>query len=176
MEKLDLSGFISLADDCGRDRNLEAARFSLRLKDGETKLTVRLPSIRTDSSLWFRGDTKSSCHCQGPPCLCIYLVHLFSVSTPTPPPRLFMLFFVYTLKTHPFLIHEAIPSKSLPLFLSCPNILCHRHLIWRHVNSGKDSSMQLWRSVNGNSLSLCQLFQIPFSNLSCGKIDTFSIL
>lgn len=40
VEKLDLSGFVSLADDCGRDRNLEAARFSLRLKDGETKLTA----------------------------------------------------------------------------------------------------------------------------------------
>ncbi|XP_063076497.1 signal-transducing adaptor protein 2a [Engraulis encrasicolus] len=40
VEKLDLSGFVSLADDCSRDRNLEAARFSLRLKDGETKLTA----------------------------------------------------------------------------------------------------------------------------------------
>lgn len=40
MEKLDLSGFVSLKDDCSRDRNLEAARLILQMKDGETKLTV----------------------------------------------------------------------------------------------------------------------------------------
>lgn len=40
VEKLDLSGFVSLKDDCSRDRNLEAARLILRMKDGETKLTV----------------------------------------------------------------------------------------------------------------------------------------
>lgn len=40
VEKLDLSGFVSLIDDCSRDRNLEAARMNLRLKDGEIKLTV----------------------------------------------------------------------------------------------------------------------------------------
>lgn len=39
-EKMDLAGFVSLKDDCSRDRNLEAARFILRMKDGETKLTV----------------------------------------------------------------------------------------------------------------------------------------
>lgn len=40
VEKLDLSGFVSLIDDCSRDRNLEAARMNLRMKDGEIKLTV----------------------------------------------------------------------------------------------------------------------------------------
>lgn len=40
VEKMDLSGFVSLKDDCSRDRNLEAARLILRMKDGETKLTV----------------------------------------------------------------------------------------------------------------------------------------
>lgn len=40
VEKLDLNGFVSLRDDCSRDRNLEAARLILRMKDGETKLTV----------------------------------------------------------------------------------------------------------------------------------------
>lgn len=40
VEKLDLSGFVSLKDDCSRDRNLEAARLILQMKDGETKLTV----------------------------------------------------------------------------------------------------------------------------------------
>lgn len=42
VEKLDLSGFVSLKDDCSRDRNLEAARLILRMKDGETKITVIL--------------------------------------------------------------------------------------------------------------------------------------
>ncbi|XP_037837869.1 signal-transducing adaptor protein 2a isoform X1 [Kryptolebias marmoratus] len=41
MEKLDLGGFVSLKDDSSRDKNLEAARLILRMKDGETKLTVR---------------------------------------------------------------------------------------------------------------------------------------
>uniref|UniRef100_A0A8B9H5L6 Signal transducing adaptor family member 2a n=1 Tax=Astyanax mexicanus TaxID=7994 RepID=A0A8B9H5L6_ASTMX len=40
VEKLDLSGFVSLIDDCSRDRNLEAARVNLRMKDGEIKLTA----------------------------------------------------------------------------------------------------------------------------------------
>ncbi|KAF5897301.1 semaphorin-4E-like isoform X1, partial [Clarias magur] len=40
VEKLDLSGFVSLIDDCSRDRNLEAARMNLRMKDGEIKLTA----------------------------------------------------------------------------------------------------------------------------------------
>lgn len=42
VEKLDLGGFVSLKDDSSRDKNLEAARLILRMKDGETKLTVRL--------------------------------------------------------------------------------------------------------------------------------------
>ncbi|XP_043088351.1 signal-transducing adaptor protein 2a isoform X2 [Puntigrus tetrazona] len=40
VEKLDLSGFVSLIDDPSRDRNLEAARLNLRMKDGEIKLTA----------------------------------------------------------------------------------------------------------------------------------------
>ncbi|KAM4728535.1 signal-transducing adaptor protein 2a isoform 1-T1 [Anableps anableps] len=40
VEKLDLSGFVSLKDDSSRDRNLEAARLILRMKDGETRLTA----------------------------------------------------------------------------------------------------------------------------------------
>ncbi|KAG7214640.1 hypothetical protein INR49_010532 [Caranx melampygus] len=47
VEKLDLSGFVSLKDDCSRDRNLEAARLILRMKDGETKLTLNVPSCLT---------------------------------------------------------------------------------------------------------------------------------
>lgn len=46
-EKMDLAGFVSLKDDCSRDRNLEAARFILRMKDGETKLTVPSHLTRT---------------------------------------------------------------------------------------------------------------------------------
>ncbi|KTF82340.1 hypothetical protein cypCar_00026583 [Cyprinus carpio] len=42
VEKLDLSGFVSLIDDPSRDRNLEAARLNLRMKDGEIKLTVSI--------------------------------------------------------------------------------------------------------------------------------------
>uniref|UniRef100_A0A3B5LIV3 Signal transducing adaptor family member 2a n=1 Tax=Xiphophorus couchianus TaxID=32473 RepID=A0A3B5LIV3_9TELE len=40
VEKLDLGGFVSLKDDSSRDRNLEAARLILRMKDGETKFTA----------------------------------------------------------------------------------------------------------------------------------------
>uniref|UniRef100_A0A672STM6 Signal-transducing adaptor protein 2-like n=1 Tax=Sinocyclocheilus grahami TaxID=75366 RepID=A0A672STM6_SINGR len=40
VEKLDLSGFVSLIDDPSRDKNLEAARLNLRMKDGEIKLTA----------------------------------------------------------------------------------------------------------------------------------------
>uniref|UniRef100_A0A3B3ZGV0 SH2 domain-containing protein n=1 Tax=Periophthalmus magnuspinnatus TaxID=409849 RepID=A0A3B3ZGV0_9GOBI len=49
VEKLDLGGFVSLKDDCGRDRNLEAARLILRMKDGETKLTA--PNLES-RELW----------------------------------------------------------------------------------------------------------------------------
>ncbi|KAI1883181.1 hypothetical protein AGOR_G00242570 [Albula goreensis] len=49
VEKLELSGFLSLMDDGSRDRNLEAARFTLRLKDGEVKLTA--PSLES-RELW----------------------------------------------------------------------------------------------------------------------------
>lgn len=46
VEKLDLSGFVSLIDDCSRDRNLEAARMNLRMKDGEIKLTVSSNEVK----------------------------------------------------------------------------------------------------------------------------------
>ncbi|XP_046883665.1 signal-transducing adaptor protein 2a isoform X1 [Hypomesus transpacificus] len=49
VEKLDLSGFVSLKDDCSRDRNLEAARLILRMRDGETKLTA--PNLES-RELW----------------------------------------------------------------------------------------------------------------------------
>ncbi|XP_061549290.1 signal-transducing adaptor protein 2a isoform X1 [Phycodurus eques] len=49
VEKLDLSGFVSLKDDCSRDRNLEAARLILRMKDGETKITA--PNLES-RELW----------------------------------------------------------------------------------------------------------------------------
>ncbi|KAJ8374449.1 hypothetical protein SKAU_G00050290 [Synaphobranchus kaupii] len=48
-EKLQLSGFISLTDDTSRGTNLEAARFSLRMKDGEIKFTA--PSLEA-RELW----------------------------------------------------------------------------------------------------------------------------
>ncbi|XP_051232439.1 signal-transducing adaptor protein 1 isoform X1 [Dicentrarchus labrax] len=40
IEKLDLSGFISITDDSSQDRNLDAARFNLQMKDGNIKFTV----------------------------------------------------------------------------------------------------------------------------------------
>lgn len=48
-EKLELSGFISLADDSSKGSNLEGARFSLRMKDREVKLTASSPEARV---LW----------------------------------------------------------------------------------------------------------------------------
>ncbi|XP_061834722.1 signal-transducing adaptor protein 2a [Nerophis lumbriciformis] len=48
-EKLDLNGFVSLKDDCSRDKNLEAARLILRMKDGETKITA--PNLES-RELW----------------------------------------------------------------------------------------------------------------------------
>ncbi|KAM6962602.1 signal-transducing adaptor protein 2-like [Aplochiton taeniatus] len=49
VEKLDLTGFISLTDDGTRDRNLGAARLNLRLKNGDLKLTA--PSLEA-RELW----------------------------------------------------------------------------------------------------------------------------
>ncbi|KAJ8419013.1 hypothetical protein AAFF_G00005120 [Aldrovandia affinis] len=49
VEKLELSGFISVTDDSSRDRKLEAARLNLRMQDGEVKLTA--PSLET-RELW----------------------------------------------------------------------------------------------------------------------------
>lgn len=52
---MDLAGFVSLKDDCSRDRNLEAARFILRMKDGETKLTVLSTDMRVCQKSDFSG-------------------------------------------------------------------------------------------------------------------------
>ncbi|XP_071373026.1 signal-transducing adaptor protein 1-like [Centroberyx affinis] len=49
VEKLDLSGFISITDDYSRDRKLDAARLNLRLKDGDIKITA--PSLEA-RELW----------------------------------------------------------------------------------------------------------------------------
>ncbi|XP_071343522.1 signal-transducing adaptor protein 1-like [Trachinotus anak] len=40
VEKLDLIGLISVTDDSSQDRNLDAARLNLRMKDGNIKFTV----------------------------------------------------------------------------------------------------------------------------------------
>ncbi|XP_060890886.1 signal-transducing adaptor protein 2-like isoform X2 [Labrus mixtus] len=40
VEKLDLSGFMSITDDCTQDRNLDAARINLQMKDGNIKFTA----------------------------------------------------------------------------------------------------------------------------------------
>ncbi|XP_030640232.1 signal-transducing adaptor protein 2b [Chanos chanos] len=49
VEKLDLSGVISVSDDSSHDRNLEAARFNLHMKDGDMKVTA--PSLEA-RELW----------------------------------------------------------------------------------------------------------------------------
>ncbi|KAJ7993004.1 hypothetical protein DPEC_G00267950 [Dallia pectoralis] len=49
VEKLDLSEFISLSDDSSRDKNMEAARFTLHMKDGDIQITA--PSLET-RELW----------------------------------------------------------------------------------------------------------------------------
>lgn len=41
VEKLDLSGFVSITDDSSQDRNLDAARLNLNMKNENIKLTVR---------------------------------------------------------------------------------------------------------------------------------------
>ncbi|CAL8345646.1 unnamed protein product [Merluccius merluccius] len=65
VERLDLSGFVSLRDDCSRDRNLEAARLILRMKDGETKLTA--PNLES-RELW-KGFLYSVVDLNVPACL-----------------------------------------------------------------------------------------------------------
>ncbi|CAJ1072023.1 signal-transducing adaptor protein 2a [Xyrichtys novacula] len=65
VEKLDLGGFVSLKDDCSRDRNLEAARLILRMKDGETKLTA--PNLES-RELW-KGFLYSVIDLNVPSCL-----------------------------------------------------------------------------------------------------------
>ncbi|XP_073333053.1 signal-transducing adaptor protein 1-like [Pagrus major] len=49
MEKLDLSELISITDDNSQDRNLDAARFNLQMKDGNIKFTVPSAEAR---ELW----------------------------------------------------------------------------------------------------------------------------
>ncbi|KAJ8274160.1 hypothetical protein COCON_G00087850 [Conger conger] len=75
VEKLELSGFLSMADDGSRDRNLEAARFSLRLKDGEVKLTA--PNLES-RELW-KGFIYAVVEVSVSFSLCAHL--------PEPPPR-----------------------------------------------------------------------------------------
>lgn len=41
IETLDLSGLISITDDSSQDRNLDAVRLNLQMKDGNIKFTVR---------------------------------------------------------------------------------------------------------------------------------------
>lgn len=65
IEKLDLGGFVSLKDDCSRDRNLEAARFILRMKDGETKLTVLSLNMHTYEQLTHCARCQSFCFFPG---------------------------------------------------------------------------------------------------------------
>uniref|UniRef100_UPI0037E94268 signal-transducing adaptor protein 1-like isoform X3 n=1 Tax=Semicossyphus pulcher TaxID=241346 RepID=UPI0037E94268 len=55
VEKLDLTGFLSITDDSSQDRNLEAARLNLQLKDGNIKFTAPNPEAR---ELW-----KGYIHC-----------------------------------------------------------------------------------------------------------------
>ncbi|XP_028856713.1 signal-transducing adaptor protein 2b isoform X2 [Denticeps clupeoides] len=49
IEKIDLSNLTSVTDDCSRDRNLEAGRLNLHLKEGDVKITV--PSLEA-RELW----------------------------------------------------------------------------------------------------------------------------
>uniref|UniRef100_A0A8C4ZH02 Signal transducing adaptor family member 2a n=1 Tax=Gadus morhua TaxID=8049 RepID=A0A8C4ZH02_GADMO len=65
VERLDLGGFVSLRDDCSRDRNLEAARLILRMKDGETKITA--PNLES-RELW-KGFLYSVVDLNVPACL-----------------------------------------------------------------------------------------------------------
>ncbi|CAL8324303.1 unnamed protein product [Arctogadus glacialis] len=65
VERLDLGGFVSLRDDCSRDRNLEAARLILRMKDGETKITA--PNLES-RELW-KGYLYSVVDLNVPACL-----------------------------------------------------------------------------------------------------------
>lgn len=47
IETLDLSGLISVTDDSSPDRNLDAARLVLQMKDGTIKITVRTWTRKT---------------------------------------------------------------------------------------------------------------------------------
>ncbi|XP_070688417.1 signal-transducing adaptor protein 1-like [Pempheris klunzingeri] len=49
IEKVDLSGLISITDDGTQDRNLDAARFTLQMKDGNIKFTAPSAEAR---ELW----------------------------------------------------------------------------------------------------------------------------
>ncbi|KAK2898429.1 hypothetical protein QQF64_032359 [Cirrhinus molitorella] len=49
VEKLELSDLISVMDDCCRDRNLDAASFTLHMKNGDIKMTA--PNLET-RELW----------------------------------------------------------------------------------------------------------------------------
>uniref|UniRef100_A0A8D2ZPZ2 Signal transducing adaptor family member 2a n=1 Tax=Scophthalmus maximus TaxID=52904 RepID=A0A8D2ZPZ2_SCOMX len=84
VEKLDLNGFVSLKDDCSRDRNLEAARLILRMKDGETKLTA--PNLES-RELW-KGFLYSVVDLNVPSCLTLLpgQLQMLRIRTPTRAP------------------------------------------------------------------------------------------
>ncbi|KAK6468325.1 signal-transducing adaptor protein 2 isoform X1 [Huso huso] len=65
VEKLCLSGFLSLTDDNSRDKNLEAGRLTLKMRDGEFRLTVsRRPHETALHQFIFQAsDCNSACVC-----------------------------------------------------------------------------------------------------------------
>ncbi|KAM9358035.1 signal-transducing adaptor protein 1-like [Symphorus nematophorus] len=65
IEKLDLSGLISITDDGSQDRKLDAARLNLQMKDGNIKLTVPNSEAR---ELW-KGYIQSVAELSVPPFL-----------------------------------------------------------------------------------------------------------
>ncbi|KAG8003551.1 Signal-transducing adaptor protein 2 [Nibea albiflora] len=65
IEKLDLSEFVSITDDSSQDRNLEAARLNLQMKDENIKLTVPNAEAR---ELW-KGYIQSVAERSVPPSL-----------------------------------------------------------------------------------------------------------
>ncbi|XP_029286082.1 signal-transducing adaptor protein 1-like [Cottoperca gobio] len=65
VEKVDLSGLISITDDCSQDRNLDAARLNLQMKDRNIKFTAPNAEAR---ELW-KGYILSVAELSVPSCL-----------------------------------------------------------------------------------------------------------
>lgn len=59
VETLDLSGLISITDDSSPDRNLDAARLVLQMKDGTINITVRMWTRKTSG--FHSSDQKLAC-------------------------------------------------------------------------------------------------------------------